>query len=96
MRKLLLKLGITVALLLPAAAFAARYSGTVESYNTEKGYGMIEPDDGGSKVFVHHADIVMEGMKTLKAGDRVDYDMVEGRKGRMALKVTLVGRKAAE
>ena len=95
MRRLLLKPGVLLALLLPAAAFA-RDTGTVEYYKTDKGFGLIEPDDGGRKVFVYHTDIVMDGSKTLKAGDRVEFDIVEGRKGPMALKVTLVGRKAAE
>ena len=50
--------------------------GTVKWFNNSKGYGFITPSEGGNDLFVHMSDIEMEGYKTLRDGQAVDY--VEG------------------
>ncbi len=62
--------------------------GTVEWFSQDKGYGFIKPDDGGEDVFVHHTGIVGEGFKTLDEGDKVSYELTEGRKGLQATNVS--------
>ena len=61
-------------------------NGTVKFFNEGKGFGFIVPDDGGKDVFVHVNGIV----DTIKEGDKVSYDVEEGRKGLAAVNVTLV------
>ena len=56
-------------------------SGTVHWSNTAKGYGFILPEGGGEDLFAHFSAIHMEGYKTLRAGDNVEYEVVEGPKG---------------
>ena len=56
-------------------------SGTVKWFNSAKGYGFICPDNGGQDVFAHFSSIVMEGYKTLKAGQKVSFEVHEGPKG---------------
>jgi CspA family cold shock protein len=63
--------------------------GKVKWFNESRGYGFIERDDGGD-VFVHYADIVGEGFKTLHEGDEVEFDVVEDVKGPKATNVTKV------
>jgi len=58
-------------------------SGTVKWFNTEKGFGFIEPTDGGKDVFVHISAVQQAGMQTLKEGQKLSYDLVENR-GRQA------------
>ncbi|GGC98374.1 cold-shock protein [Aquisalinus flavus] len=58
-------------------------SGTVKWFNTEKGFGFIEPSDGGKDVFVHISAVQQAGMQTLKEGQKVSYDLIENR-GRQA------------
>ncbi len=62
-------------------------TGTVKWFNESKGYGFITKDDGGD-VFVHYAEIKGEGFKTLKEGDRVNFEVEQGPKGPKAVKVT--------
>jgi CspA family cold shock protein len=61
--------------------------GTVKWFSQDKGYGFIKPDDGGEDVFVHHTGIAGEGFKTLDEGDKVSYEVTEGRKGLQATNV---------
>ena len=53
--------------------------GTVKWYNIPKGYGFIAPDDGGGDVFVHVSAIEASGLSGLKEGQRVSYEMIDGR-----------------
>ena len=48
--------------------------GTVKWFNNSKGYGFITPSDGGKDLFVHMSEIKMEGFKTLKDGQSVDFE----------------------
>ena len=66
-------------------------SGTVKWFNDAKGFGFIEPDDGGPDAFAHFSAIEMEGYKSLKAGARVDFELSQGPKGLMALHIRSAG-----
>tara|TARA_B100001123_G_C14372028_1_gene655248 strand:- start:93 stop:305 length:213 start_codon:yes stop_codon:yes gene_type:complete len=61
--------------------------GTVKWFNDKKGFGFIEPADGGKDLFVHMSEIQMEGFKTLKDGQSVDYVAGESDKGPCATNV---------
>jgi CspA family cold shock protein len=63
--------------------------GTVKWFSAEKGYGFIAVE-GGKDVFVHYSAIVGEGFKTLEEGQRVQFDIVDGRKGPQAANVTVL------
>ncbi len=63
--------------------------GTVKWFNATKGYGFISRE-GGDDVFVHFKAIVGEGYKTLKEGDRVQFEVEQGPKGLQAAKVKKV------
>ena len=55
--------------------------GKVKWFNNAKGYGFILPDGGGEDLFAHYSSIEMDGYKTLKAGQEVLFDVLEGPKG---------------
>lgn len=59
-------------------------TGTVKWFNITKGYGFIEPDDGGKDVFVHVTAVQHSGMEGLNEGQKVSYELEEGRNGRLA------------
>jgi CspA family cold shock protein len=67
-----------------------RTNGTVKWFNDEKGYGFITPEDGAKDCFVHHSAIRMDGFKSLKEGDRVEFDVVQGQKGPAAENVVRI------
>jgi cold shock protein len=54
--------------------------GTVKWYNEQKGYGFIQPDDGGKDVFVHISAVEKAGLRSLSDGQKVTYDIVSDRK----------------
>ena len=59
-------------------------TGTVKWFNDAKGYGFITPDDGGEDLFAHFSSIQMNGFKSLKVGQKVQFDVVQGPKGKQA------------
>jgi CspA family cold shock protein len=63
--------------------------GTVKFFNTEKGYGFITRDDGDD-VFVHYSNIEGGGYRSLEAGQQVEFEVGQGRKGDEAQNVRVV------
>jgi CspA family cold shock protein len=63
-------------------------SGTVKWFNDAKGFGFITPDEGGEDLFAHFSSIEMAGFKSLKEGQRVNFEVVDGPKGKQASKIT--------
>jgi CspA family cold shock protein len=63
--------------------------GIVKWFDEKKGYGFIEQEDGPD-VFVHHSGINAVGFKSLQEGDRVTFDIEQGKKGPAAVNVTAV------
>jgi CspA family cold shock protein len=65
----------------------AQYKGTVKWFNNAKGYGFLGRE-GGADVFVHYSSIQREGYKSLKEGDEVEFDIIQGTKGPQADQVS--------
>ncbi|AQT05372.1 MULTISPECIES: cold-shock protein [Acetobacter] len=65
-------------------------TGTVKWFNPTKGYGFIQPEDGGQDAFVHISELERAGMHTLNEGQKVSYELEAGRNG----KTSAVGLKA--
>ena len=61
--------------------------GRVKWFNDSKGYGFLSPDDGGKDLFIHKNEIKMEGFKTLKEKQEVDYTEGDSDKGPCAINV---------
>ena len=55
-------------------------TGTVKWFNAQKGYGFIQPDDGGKDVFVHISAVERAGLQTLREGQKVSYEMTQDRR----------------
>jgi len=55
-------------------------SGTVKWFNSQKGFGFIQPEDGSKDVFVHISAVERAGLRTLNEGQKVTYDIVSDRK----------------
>jgi cold shock protein len=57
-------------------------TGSVKWFNPTKGFGFIEPSDGSKDVFVHISAVERAGLRTLREGQKVEYEVVSGRDGR--------------
>ena len=62
-------------------------TGTVKWFNDAKGFGFITPNEGGQDVFVHFSAISASGFKSLKEGQQVSFEVVDGPKGKQAANV---------
>ena len=73
-------------------------TGKVKWFNNAKGYGFILPGEAGNEedLFVHYSSINMEGYKTLKAGQLVNYDILQGPKGLHAVNITALSEEELE
>jgi CspA family cold shock protein len=61
-------------------------TGTVKFYNGQKGYGFIQPDDGGKDVFVHATALERAGIHSLREGQKVSFDtQMDSRSGKIAV-----------
>ena len=69
--------------------------GKVKWFNSQKGFGFIEQDEGGPDLFVHYSAIKDEGFKTLAEGDVVEYTVTQGPKGETAIDVRVTSRSSA-
>jgi CspA family cold shock protein len=65
-------------------------TGTVKWFNDAKGFGFITPENGGKDLFAHHSEIQMDGFKSLKEGQRVEYEEANGPKGPAATRIRAV------
>jgi CspA family cold shock protein len=72
--------GLAVFLLLEVLSYMP--VGKVKWFNESKGWGFIVPDDGGDDVFVHYTAIENDGFKTLKEGQKVNYELTVGKNGK--------------
>lgn len=61
--------------------------GTVKWFSDEKGFGFITPDEGGEDLFCHFSAVNMNGFKTLKEGQKVQFEVTQGPKGKQASNV---------
>ncbi len=66
---------------------ADRLTGKVKWFNDGKGYGFITPDEGEKDCFVHHSAIQGAGFKSLREGEQVEFEIVQGEKGPAAQNV---------
>ena len=70
--------------------------GTVKWFNNAKGYGFILAEEGGGDLFAHYSAIQMDGYKTLKAGQSVEFEITEGPKGLQATNIQAPGQDTAD
>ena len=66
-------------------------TGTVKWFNSQKGYGFIQPDEGGNDVFVHISAVERSGLGDLREGQRISFDIEKGQQG----KTSAINLKAA-
>ncbi len=65
--------------------------GTVKWFSNAKGYGFIAPEDGGDDIFAHFSAIDMDGYKSLRQGQKVEFEVSNGPKGLLASSIKLDG-----
>jgi cold shock protein len=65
-------------------------TGTVKFFDSNKGFGFITPTTGEKDVFVHYSNVVGGGVKRLEEGQRVEFDLAQGRKGPEAQNVSAI------
>jgi CspA family cold shock protein len=63
--------------------------GTVKWFNNTKGYGFLTDEESGNDIFVHFSAISVDGFKTLKQGEKVSFEIIDGEKGLQATKVLM-------
>ena len=63
-------------------------NGTVKWFNASKGFGFISPEGGGEDLFVHHSEIKTQGYASLDEGQKVQFEIGQGKKGPCATSVT--------
>lgn len=66
--------------------------GVVKWFSDEKGYGFITPEAGGDDLFVHYSEVVGDGFRTLAEGSEVEFEVVEGNRGKQASRVEVTGQ----
>ena len=66
-----------------------RSQGTVKWFDSKKGYGFIHLDDGND-VFAHYSEIVSDGFRSLKEGQKVEFEITDGKKGPVAVKIEVL------
>ena len=71
-------------------------TGKVKWFNNAKGYGFVLAASGGEDLFAHYSSIVMDGYKTLRAGQDVTFDVQEGPKGLHAVNIRVVSEDSRE
>ena len=64
-------------------------TGTVKWFNSTKGYGFITPDDGSADLFIHHSEVKTAGYASLNEGQKVNFEVGQGKKGPCATNVTV-------
>ena len=67
----------------------ARSTGTVKWFNSEKGFGFVT-QEGGPDLFVHYSEIQSNGYRSLNEGDKVEFEITDGKKGKQASAVTVI------
>jgi CspA family cold shock protein len=65
-------------------------TGTVKFFSDSKGFGFITPEGGGKDVFAHHTEIQMDGYKSLKENQKVEFEVRDGPKGPAASQIRIV------
>mgnify|MGYP000580591407 CR=1 FL=1 len=68
----------------PSSDTGQRDQGTVKWFNVDKGFGFIQPEDGGNDIFVHITAVQEAGLRSLEDNQAVEFELVEGRNGRMS------------
>jgi len=66
-----------------------RSKGTVKWFNAEKGYGFISQENGDD-LFVHYSEVQSDGFRSLNEGDKVEFEITQGKKGLQASKVIVI------